>query len=240
MLCVGSNNWRRTRGNRTRLRRSLLRPEGSPGSVTKSRNLGRFWSLMAARRALRADDAAEARRAFVFRQGAMRQVPRGGWHVEREGGGGEGGGGEGRGRGEGAHGGRMGREEVGSWEGWHDYSPVPSHFGRDAQATPCGCRRRDADADRLRPAPPSEQPPFPRCGPPEASLRASTAPARPPALPPMPRATLPWCRDRPADVIWPSRRIRRMGSSAGVAPSPRRRARSSETGWSLRPTATSS
>ena len=28
----------------------------------------------------------------------------------------------------------------------------------------------------------------------------------------MPRATLPWCRDRPAGVIWPSRRIRRTGS----------------------------
>ncbi len=38
----------------------------------------------------------------------------------------------------------------------------------------------------------------------------------------------------------PSRRIPRMGSSAGVAPSPRRWARSSETGWSLRPTPTSS
>ena len=40
------------------------------------------------------------------------------------------------------------------------------------------------------------QPHFPCCGPPEASLRETTARARPPGSPLMPRATLPSCRDR--------------------------------------------
>ena len=52
-------------------------------------------------------------------------------------------------------------------------------------------------------------------------LSAGTRQRRPgrPDRRPMPRATLPWCRDRPVGVIWLSRRIRRLDPCAGVAPS---------------------